>query len=267
MGWPKLTHERRQGIWKTGLYGSLLTLAALGFVGRLQSDGENHLAVLLGYSGAVATIVLAITGLIGSVLTRVGYEDRWFSRFSLAALLVMAPIYGVMIAQHAKSQLKMKWSYDEANEMVVFKGPISKGFATGLMRAANGRRVSRLGITSDGGLVSEATTAMWVLKELGASRVRPLGACDSACAVLWATADHRELTAASNLGFHSVSNGIGRQDVVVAVDGSYLIGELMSWRGAKPAFVQRVLDTPGREMWRPTRAELEEGGLTFIDVQ
>lgn len=108
---------------------------------------------------------------------------------------------------------------------------------------------------------------MWVLKELGASRVRPLGTCDSACAVLWATADHRELTVASNLGFHSVSNGIGRQDVVVAVDGSYLIGELMSWRGAKPAFVQRVLATPGREMWRPTRAELEEGGLTFIDVE
>lgn len=92
--------------------------------------------------------------------------------------------------------------YDAAEQAVRVRGPIGPRFEPHLRAAlAAHPDARRVDVQSPGGMRRQALRAAALLNERGLP-VRIAGRCASACALLWAAADTREMTASSRLGLH-----------------------------------------------------------------
>lgn len=92
--------------------------------------------------------------------------------------------------------------YDAAGQTVRVRGPIGPRFEAQLRATLDAHPdTQRVVVQSPGGMRRQALRAAGLLNERGVP-VRISGRCASACALLWAAVDAREMTAGSRLGLH-----------------------------------------------------------------
>ena len=124
----------------------------------------------------------------------------WRVRVVAAGVLSLAAI----AAQAAPWTTARVAPRPEARALVV-RGAIGAGFAEAVRAGLDAQPATRvLVVHSHGGRLGEARDAAALLNARGVA-VRIDGRCASACALLWALADAREMTVGSRLGLHRSS--------------------------------------------------------------
>ncbi|UHC15330.1 hypothetical protein LRS73_22835 [Methylobacterium currus] len=118
--------------------------------------------------------------------------------------------------------------------------------------------VTRLHLTSDGGLVDEGVAIGELVAERGLSTYVP-DYCVSACTLAFVRGRERLIVADSRLGFHApYEPGLFGQ--MIPVDASDERGRYLA-AGLEPAFVDHALATPSRDVWIPDPARLRAAGV------
>lgn len=138
-------------------------------------------------------------------------------------------------------------------------GDLTEGVAaqvSALLAANPG--IERLHLTSDGGLVEEATAIAAEVAERGLSTYVP-DVCASACTLIFVRGKHRYLAEGGQLGFHAPYDAEegGRMSPVDSAP------ERAAYRaaGIADSFVAQALAVPSAEIWAPDPAQLREANV------
>lgn len=138
-------------------------------------------------------------------------------------------------------------------------GDLTEGVAAKVstLLAAN-PAIERIHLTSDGGLVAEATAIAEAVAARGLSTYVP-DVCASACTLIFVRGRHRYLAEDGRLGFHAPYDAEegGRMTPVDATP------ERAAYRAAGVAedFVARALTVPPSDIWVPQPTQLREAGI------
>ncbi|TNC15778.1 hypothetical protein FF100_00430 [Methylobacterium terricola] len=138
-------------------------------------------------------------------------------------------------------------------------GDLNDGTAERLRRLLDANPgVTRLHLTSDGGLVDEGAAIGELVAGRGLSTYVP-DYCVSACTLAFVRGRERIIMSDSRLGFHAPYEP-GAFGAMIAVDpreerGLYLAA------GLDPAFIDQALGTPSRDIWIPDPARLRAAGV------
>lgn len=186
---------------------------------------------------------------------------RWQWGVGLACALAMAGV--------ARAADALDISPDPAAEALRVTGRIGPRFADKVQAALDAQPGTRvLIVRSRGGLLHEARKLAAVLNARGIA-IRADGRCASACAVLWAMTDAREMTMDSRLGLH-------RSKWPVKVP---LPAPLRAWvekrsdranvrdfldAGFSPALAWRAAQTPSSSMYWIGALELKQERVAFV---
>lgn len=145
-------------------------------------------------------------------------------------------------------------------------GRIGPRFAASVQAALDAHPATRvLVVRSRGGLLHEARKVAALLNARGIA-IRADGRCASACAVLWAATDARELTADARLGLHRskwpvplpaplrafAEKRSDRANVRTFLDA-----------GFSPALARRAAETPSSSMYWIGALELQQERVSF----
>ncbi|MGE7419021.1 hypothetical protein [Methylobacterium tarhaniae] len=138
-------------------------------------------------------------------------------------------------------------------------GDLNDGTAARLRRLLDANPgVTRLHLTSDGGLVDEGVAIGDLVAERGLATYVP-DYCVSACTLAFVRGRERLIVADSRLGFHApYEPGLFGQ--MVQVDASDERGRYLA-AGLEPTFVDQALATPSRDIWIPDPARLRAAGV------
>jgi hypothetical protein len=144
--------------------------------------------------------------------------------------------------------------------------------------------ISIVVLESDGGQAAAAIEMGEKIAKLGlATEVRNI--CDSACPLIFLGGYPRTLVTGGVLGFHRghvsatsikeyVQHRREKQGEAInpsedaydeAISNEVKVLKYMAYRGVGDEFLLDMLAIPPREMWRPTRAELLEAGIIYVD--
>ncbi|MGF3026787.1 hypothetical protein ACQVP2_28715 [Methylobacterium aquaticum] len=118
--------------------------------------------------------------------------------------------------------------------------------------------VTRLHLTSDGGLVDEGAAIGEQVATRGIATYVP-DYCVSACTLAFIRGRERLIVADSRLGFHAPYEP-GMFGQMIPVDASDERGRYLA-AGLDPAFVEQALATPSRDIWIPDPARLRAAGV------
>ncbi|MFH6783851.1 MULTISPECIES: hypothetical protein [Methylobacterium] len=138
-------------------------------------------------------------------------------------------------------------------------GDLNDGTAERLRRLLDAHPgVTRLHLTSDGGLVDEGAAIGELVAARGLSTYVP-DYCVSACTLAFVRGRERIIMGDSRLGFHAPyePGAFGR---MIQVDASEERGRYLA-AGLEPAFVDQALGTPSRDIWIPDPARLRAAGV------
>jgi hypothetical protein len=124
-------------------------------------------------------------------------------------------------------------------------------------------RITRLRLTSDGGLVDEGAALGALVAARGLDTYVP-DACASACTLVFVRGRGRYLGRGGRLGFHA-PYAIGARGRMRPVDPA---PERAAYRaaGLPPAFVARALAVPPAKIWIPDGAALRAAGIVTAIV-
>ncbi|AWN46453.1 hypothetical protein DK419_09110 [Methylobacterium terrae] len=137
-------------------------------------------------------------------------------------------------------------------------GDLNDGAAERLRRLLDANPgVTRLHLTSDGGLVDEGAAIGELVAERGLSTYVP-DYCVSACTLAFVRGRERIILADSRLGFHAPYEP-GAFGAMIPVDASEERGRYLA-AGLEPAFVDQALATPSRDIWIPDADRLRAAG-------
>ncbi|WP_238189587.1 hypothetical protein [Methylobacterium frigidaeris] len=138
-------------------------------------------------------------------------------------------------------------------------GDLNDGTAAHLRRLLDANPgVTRLHLTSDGGLVDEGVAVGELVAERGLSTYVP-DYCVSACTLAFVRGRERLIVTDSRLGFHApYEPGLFGQ--MIPVDASEERGRYLA-AGLEPAFVDQALATPSRDIWIPDPDRLRAAGV------
>jgi hypothetical protein len=142
---------------------------------------------------------------------------------------------------------------------LILAGDLTEGVAARVAAVlAAHPRVTRLQLTSDGGLVDEAKALGQLVAARGLTTYVP-EVCASACTLVFAHGRRRALGVGAQLGFHAPYE-VGPDGRMQAVDPA---PERAAYRaaGLPRAFVARVMTVPPSEIWVPAVAELRAAGI------
>ncbi|OAS25575.1 hypothetical protein [Methylobacterium platani] len=138
-------------------------------------------------------------------------------------------------------------------------GDLNDGTAARLARLLDANPgVTRLHLTSDGGLVDEGAAIGALVAERGLSTYVP-DYCVSACTLAFVRGRERIILADSRLGFHAPYEP-GAFGAMIQVDASEERGRYLA-AGLEPAFVDQALATPSRDIWMPDAGRLRAAGV------
>lgn len=121
-------------------------------------------------------------------------------------------------------------------------------------------------LNSDGGYADEAYELSHLVIQYGLDTY-VLGACYSACTMVFTSGDKRFLGRESFLGFHQTglpwSVGQDDQEYLEYYQRRYKKWDLMifEWKGIKHEFLEKIHDTPHDDMWVPEWSELFDSGI------
>lgn len=145
---------------------------------------------------------------------------------------------------------------------IAFRGDITFGSAQALLTLVRANpQVDQVRLASDGGYVHPALLVANALQLRGATTVVE-GSCLSACTVLFVGGKRRYLVEGGALGFHRAwrDEEEEQESRETEATNQELRARFIA-RGVAPAFADRVLATPGSEMWYPTQQELLAAGV------
>ena len=153
---------------------------------------------------------------------------------------------------------------------VVVVGTIDDQFTNRLVAALDtSRALHTVVIESNGGLQSQARQAAKQLNRRGLT-IRVIGRCASACALLWAATDKRELRVGATIGLHA-SRPLRELPSLVeeyATDRrARMTAESLRHAGFSEALIARGLATPYSSVLWLTPVELRAAGVRFFLIQ
>lgn len=141
-----------------------------------------------------------------------------------------------------------------------FQGPVTFESAGALLRLLQANpQVRRLRLDSEGGFLVPALRLAALLQPRGLATYVE-GECLSACTLLFVSGRERTLDGGV-LGFHRGWQEGETVESPATQDSNRAMRQRLLQRGLDPAFVERVLATPGESMWYPTRQELLAAGV------
>ena len=143
-------------------------------------------------------------------------------------------------------------------------GDLTEGIAARVAQVlAAHPRVERLHLTSDGGLVEEASSLAGIVTARRLSTV-VRDTCISACTLVFVHGRRRYLLAGGRLGFHAPYE-IGPDGRMQAVDPAPERAAYTA-AGVPPAFVARAMAVAPADIWIPRTAELRMAGVVTAVV-
>ncbi|EBA16554.1 hypothetical protein RSK20926_22554 [Roseobacter sp. SK209-2-6] len=144
-----------------------------------------------------------------------------------------------------------------------FKGEITFGLTRRLKKVlSENPEIETLLLSSAGGLIYEARGAAKLIAEFGLN-TEARGLCASACTLLFAAGNRRQIGMDGSLGFHSYQlrhfGGLPQINIEKEQkrDEKYLIS-----RGVSEDFVKKVFETSAEKLWFPSADQLTKAGVT-----
>lgn len=139
--------------------------------------------------------------------------------------------------------------------------------------------ITKIDLRSDGGSTDAAMTMVDSIKRFYLDTQVSAG-CYSACAYAFLAGFKRTLKPGGILGFHRSKTSAEAMKLLAergkngwkpdtatekafdrGIDASVQVAQFLASRGVSADFILKVLATPPREMWMPTRAELAAAGV------
>lgn len=146
---------------------------------------------------------------------------------------------------------------------LVFRGEITYGSAQTLLQTVRGNpAVKVLVLESIGGYIKPALQIATALQLRGATTYVETH-CLSACTMLFLAGKKRVIAPDATLGFHRAWREEKDEKKLshdTQATNAVLLDRLLQ-RGVDDDFAERVLATPGTDMWYPTQQELLENGV------
>lgn len=150
--------------------------------------------------------------------------------------------------------------------LILAIGRIDEGFAARLEHMLDQEpRLGALEIDSTGGYVAAAHRAIQLVNRRGVT-VRVRGRCASACALLWAGANRRELGPTARVGLHAWRPS---KEMAAPMEGfgrwwtRRRAEEILRGAGFPEQLIGKGLDTPANQILWISAPELREVGVQF----
>lgn len=196
------------------------------------------------------------------------YVNRLLLRAAaLAALLATAP---ATLADDASAEAPTDATVvaDPARAALIVSGPIGPRFEPDVQESLRRHPKTRtLIVRSPGGLRAPALRIGQLANRRGIT-VRIAGRCSSACALLWAAAESREMTLDSRVGLHQsrLDDGLALPDTVrreIMARNDRQTDEVLRKAGFPEHVIARGAATPPTTMSWFGPQELLQGGVPF----
>lgn len=182
-----------------------------------------------------------------------------------AALLTAVALLagGRPVAQAAPSPADHQMQVQPDGRTLVFRGEITYGSAQALLQVVRGNpEIKVLVLESVGGYIKPALQIATALQLRGATTYVETY-CLSACTVLFLAGKTRVIGPEAALGFHRAWREEKDEKKLshdTQATNAVLLDRLLQ-RGVDDDFAERVLATPGTDMWYPSQQELLENGV------
>lgn len=208
-------------------------------------------------SGAMAPIW---GGYLLLALTVLASLSLWWQ----ALLIANRPPEGLSYSQQRAQQHAERYSLtvSQNGQALVFTGEVTFGL-TKAIRAQLQRnpRVTQLQLTSPGGHIYEARGVAKLIQAQGLATYAS-GLCASACTLIFAAGERRQLGPEGQLGFHGytleIFGGLPQIDLMAEQqkDRKFLISQ-----GIHADFTDKIYATAPTDLWRPSPDQLRAAGV------
>ena len=186
---------------------------------------------------------------------------------AVAALLAVA--CGARAAHAADGIVDAAVRFVPGEQAIRIEGPFGPRLDADVLAALRVRpEARRLVISSPGGLRGPAMRVAELANARGLA-VRIAGRCASACALLWAAAERREMTYDSGLGLHrsGLDPSLGLPDVLrrkIMARNDRQTDDLLRQAGFPERVIAVGAATPAESMSWFSPYELQTGGVPFV---
>lgn len=267
-----------------GFIGSIFGVAASGFLSDEAWDVDSNylfwtwVSLLVAF-WAVGFNAAWMVGSLRSGARRVGDVFNPWLTISLVMLNLIAAAYMAQTTLSNSSYLLNLWwkayvvgsppvrvaiSGQDASGQVyelTLSGGIGIGSTDALRDAlAKHPGVTRLVLSSPGGLVVEGFGLAETIRNSGIDTTVVMEDCSSACTLPFLMAEQRLVGPKGVVGFHRTYSVFGEFGSGWSATDHY-IADFMRERGVREPFVQRAMDTPGWDMYEPAVDELIGSGV------
>lgn len=267
----------------------LLVAAIAAVIWLIYFDGLDALPTSTAAgSWLAAGVALALSSLIAPILAwratgRIaGLELRGLLRIAIVA----AACSGVVLAAANLRQAAMvgpltvaaetyrhyRLTYVPGSRTLVVRGDIGPGLAKALKAELARNPVSRVDITSGGGLVAEAMAMAAVLQAQPDLEVAARGQCMSACIIVLMAGERRLADYDMALGFHAISSSVELEDrwhqAIMLIEGRNSDTYMISRGVPKAHLAEAARLGPGR-MNMVASVDLVDSGMLsgLLDAQ
>ena len=142
--------------------------------------------------------------------------------------------------------------YQLERQELIYTGRIGSDFDTVVVAALSAHPEARaLVISSLGGNLTPALQAAKQLNSRGIA-VRAAGPCASACAMLWAAAENRQVEKGATIGLHSSRPAQAMPSAVAKVLGGFVSEQktqVLAQAGFPPRVIDKAMATPASKMY------------------
>ncbi|MEP2715255.1 hypothetical protein [Pseudophaeobacter sp.] len=184
----------------------------------------------------------------------------WWQALLIANRPPEGPSYAEQRALAHATRYSLTVSEDKT--ILIFDGEVTFGL-TKTLRAQLLQQpdVTRVQLISPGGHIYEARGAAKIIQAKGLA-TEAIGLCASACTLIFAAGEARQLGPQGQLGFHGYAldyfGGLPQIDLTAEQekDRRFLLTQ-----GIHPEFIDRIFATPATELWHPGPAALLAAGL------
>lgn len=193
----------------------------------------------------------------------------------LAASLMCAQWWGLGLTAYARPEAELftdrmdrehastyALSVSESGETLLFSGDITFGLTKRVNALIEANpNLQSVSLTSSGGHIYEARgVAKLILSHK--LDTQAVGACSSACTLIFIAGTKRSLATGASLGFHqyalNFATALPHLDLQEEQDKDRAF---FHDQGVSLQFLTRMFDTPSEQLWSPTRTEATTAGL------
>lgn len=179
-----------------------------------------------------------------------------------AALITQRKAPAYSYAQERDRQRQASYSLIQIGNTLVFEGEITFGLIQRLQGIlAQDPQITLLQLSGPGGHIYEARGVAQLVLHYGLD-TRASGTCASACTLIFAAGQNRDLLPGAGLGFHGYSLQVfgGLPQIDLQKEQAKDLGFFVS-QGIQDEFARKAFSIPPAELWKPTPTELMDAGV------